>query len=49
MIAALRPEARGNKCRVLDENVRLVVKEGKLYTYPDVLLSCNPADRHDPY
>ncbi len=45
LVAALRPEARRRGCRVLDENVRLEVRENSLYVYPDVLVTCDVADR----
>ncbi|OGX90849.1 Uma2 family endonuclease [Hymenobacter coccineus] len=49
MIAALRPGARQRGCRVFDENMRLAVQEKKYYTYPDIMVSCDPDDRRDPY
>lgn len=49
LIAGLRPGVRQRGCRLFDENVRLAVQEKKYYTYPDVMVSCDPADRHDPY
>lgn len=49
MVAALRPGARQRGCRVFDENMRLAVQERKYYTYPDIMVSCDPADRRDPY
>ena len=49
LVAALRAEARRRSCRVYDENVRLVVQENTMYVYPDVLVTCDPADRHDAY
>jgi len=49
LVAALRPEARRRGCRVFDENVRLVVHERVMYAYPDVMVTCDPADRRDAY
>ncbi|MGI4887049.1 MAG: Uma2 family endonuclease [Janthinobacterium lividum] len=49
MVAALRSGARARGCRVFDENMRLAVQEKKYYTYPDIMVSCDPADRRDPY
>ena len=31
------------------EDVRLSVQDNFHYTYPDVMVSCDPADRRDPY
>jgi len=49
MVLGLRPALRGKGCSVFIENVRLVVQEHKYYTYPDVVVTCEPADRRDPY
>jgi len=49
LVAALRPAARRHSGRVLDESVLLVVRANAFYTYPDVLLTVDPADRRDPY
>lgn len=49
LIAGLRPGVRQRGCRIFDENVRLEVREKRYYTYPDVLVSCTPADFQDPY
>lgn len=46
---SLRAALRGRGCQVFIENVRLEAKEKSYYTYSDVVVSCNPADRHDPY
>lgn len=48
-IAGLRPGVRQRGCRYVDENVRLAVSEEVFYTYPDVMVSCDPADRHESY
>lgn len=49
MIVALRPGVRQRGYRVFDENMRLAVQERKYYTYPDIMVSCDPDDRRDPY
>lgn len=49
MALSLRASLRGKGYQVFIENVRLAVKEKFYYTYPDVVVSCDPADRHDPY
>ncbi|MGI4762367.1 MAG: Uma2 family endonuclease [Janthinobacterium lividum] len=49
LVAALRPEARRRACRVLDESVLLVVRANAFYTYPDVLVTGDPADLRDAY
>lgn len=43
----LRQSLRGKKCRVQLEAVRLAVEEGRHYTYPDVMVSCDPADQRE--
>jgi Uma2 family endonuclease len=49
LVAALRPLVRRKGGRVLDESVLLVVRANAFYTYPDVLVTTDPADRRDPY
>ncbi len=49
LVAALRPLARKQGCRVFDENVRLVISERSFYAYPDVMVACDPADRREAY
>ena len=44
-VMALRQGLRGSGCRVFDENVRLDVAGDDHFTYPDVLVTCHPADR----
>lgn len=44
-VMALRQSLRGSGCRVFDENVRLDVAGDDHFTYPDVLVTCHPADR----
>ena len=46
-VVSLRLALRGKGCRVYDENVRLAVLEGELYTYPDVMVTCHPDDSPD--
>lgn len=48
-IAGLRPGVRQRERRYVDENVRLQVREKSFYAYPDVMVSCDPADRRDAY
>ena len=49
LVAALRSPARKQGCRVFDENVRLVIREQKFYAYPDVMVTCDSADRRESY
>ncbi|RZK90197.1 MAG: Uma2 family endonuclease [Hymenobacter sp.] len=44
----LRAPLRSKGCQVFVGDVRLVAKERFYYTYPDVVVSCDPADRRDP-
>lgn len=46
---ALRGRLRGKGCQVFMEDVRLAVQDDFHYTYPDVVVTCDPADRRDPY
>ena len=41
---ALRTGLRGSTCRVLTESVQLAVDHGRYYNYPDVAVTCAPAD-----
>ncbi len=41
---ALRTGLRGSKCRVFTESVQLAVERGRYYNYPDVAVTCTPAD-----
>ena len=43
----LRAGLRGRGCEIYAENVRLAIAEGEHYSYPDVLVSCDPLD-NDP-
>lgn len=43
-VIGLRNALRGKGCRVYAENIRLAVREGELYTYPDVMVTCHPDD-----
>ena len=36
-------------CQLFTSDVRLAVEENRHYTYPDVVVSCDPADQHDDY
>ncbi|GAB2850377.1 Uma2 family endonuclease [Hymenobacter ruber] len=46
---SLRGALRGKGCQVFMEDVRLAVQDNFHYTYPDVMVSCDPTDRRDPY
>ena len=46
-VISLRGALRGSGCRVYDDSIRLAVLEGELYTYPDVLVTCQPQDSPD--
>jgi len=46
---ALRGSLCGNGCQVFMEDVRLAVQDDFHYTYPDVVVTCDPADRRDAY
>jgi hypothetical protein len=41
---ALRGSLRGKGCQVYMEDVRLAVQDDSHYTYPDVVVTCDPAD-----
>ena len=41
---ALRVGLRGQACRVFAESVQLAVEQGRYYNYPDVVVTCSPAD-----
>jgi Uma2 family endonuclease len=43
----LRQSLRGKNCRVQMEAVRLAVEENRHYTYPDVMVRCDPADQRE--
>jgi Uma2 family endonuclease len=45
IVAGLRTGARQLGCRGYDESVRLAVQNDFHYTYPDVMVSCEPTDR----
>jgi len=47
MYIALRQGLRGKKCRVQMEAVRLAVEDNRHYTYPDVMVSCDPHDQRE--
>lgn len=46
-VLKLRPALRGKKCRVMMEAVRLAVEANRHYTYPDVMVSCDPQDQRE--
>ncbi len=41
---ALRASLRGKACRAFSESVQLAVEQGRYYNYPDVMVTCAPAD-----
>ncbi len=43
----LRELARGGPCRVFISDMKLHVKTWKAYYYPDVMVTCDPADSQD--
>ena len=43
----LRPQARQNGCRVFTSDMKLELVKGKFYVYPDVLYTCNEADKKE--
>ncbi|UYZ64430.1 Uma2 family endonuclease [Hymenobacter weizhouensis] len=47
-VVALRLALRGKGCDIFSENVRLAINEADHYNYPDVVVTCSPADRQDP-
>ncbi len=42
--SALRAGLRGRPCRAFFESVQLAVEKGRYYNYPDVMVTCHPAD-----
>ncbi|MBD2769569.1 Uma2 family endonuclease [Hymenobacter sp. BT664] len=42
---SFRQSLRGRACRTVMESVQLAVREGSHYTYPDVMISCDPGDQ----
>ncbi len=40
----LRTELRGRGCEIYAENVRLAIEQGAHYSYPDVMVNCDPRD-----
>jgi Uma2 family endonuclease len=51
LFALLWNHLRGSGCRVFksDMKVRLALAKQPLFYYPDVMVSCDPADRHELY
>lgn len=47
--AKLRASLRGQGCQVFLSDVRLEAKSKSYYTYPDVVVTCDPTDHRDPY
>ena len=46
-VLALRPALRGKCCRVIMEFVQLAVEANRHYTYPDIVVSCDPQDQQE--
>ena len=46
-VLALRPALRGKNCQVIMETVQLAVEANRHYTYPDIVVSCDPQDRQE--
>lgn len=44
---ACRQALRGQNCRVQMEGIQLAVETSRHYTYPDVVVSCDPQDQHE--
>lgn len=44
-VSAFKQALRGKPCRAMMEGVQLAVQEGRHYTYPDVMISCDAADQ----
>lgn len=42
---SFRQALRGRPCRTVMEGVQLAVQEGRHYTYPDVMITCDPEDQ----
>jgi Uma2 family endonuclease len=46
LVALLRPEFKKRGCKILHENVKLQLLENGKYNYPDVMLTCDEADKY---
>ena len=44
-VSAFKQALRGKPCREVVEGVQLAVREGHHYTYPDVMITCDPEDQ----
>ena len=44
---ACRQALRGKRCRVQMEGSQLAVEANRHYTYPDIVVSCDPQDQHE--
>ncbi|MFM8442299.1 MAG: Uma2 family endonuclease [Methylococcus sp.] len=45
----LRGAARGSRCGVFVSDMRLYIRERRIYYYPDVMLTCDATDDHELY
>ncbi|MBU6122925.1 Uma2 family endonuclease [Hymenobacter siberiensis] len=46
-VLALRPVLRGKRCQVIMKTVQLAVEANRHYTYPDIVVSCDPQDQQE--
>jgi Uma2 family endonuclease len=47
--SGLRDRLRGGPCRVFMADMKVRVEAADVFYYPDVLVTCDPADRHPYY
>ncbi|GAA4359830.1 Uma2 family endonuclease [Hymenobacter saemangeumensis] len=44
-VSSFKQALRGRPCKAVMEGVQLAVQQGRHYVYPDVMISCDPADQ----
>ncbi|HPE58924.1 MAG: Uma2 family endonuclease [Thiothrix sp.] len=49
LAVALRPAARARGCKLFIADMKLRIQHLNRFYYPDLLLTCDPADRHEFY
>ena len=51
LFSALRPQVRGTPCQlfIADMKVLIQIEDQTIFYYPDLVLSCDPGDRHAYY
>jgi Uma2 family endonuclease len=49
LATALRQKARGTHCRTFMADMKLYIETLNRFYYPDVLLACDPEDKHEYY